>query len=194
MDLKQNASIRRSIRNGKYETSGPGEIFLPEQKLFVGGKFSTAIRRDGEIVTPWQVDHNLVVEEGRNSLLSVMFNGGTQLTTWYVGIFEGNYTPVDGDTAANIAANATESTAYDEANRIEWVEAAPSGSSITNTASKATFTMNATKTIYGAFLVSSNTKGGTSGTLFAASRFSASRSVVDDDELLLTYTLSAADA
>jgi hypothetical protein len=113
---------------------------------------------------------------------------------WYIGIFEANYTPLATDTAANIAANATESTAYDESTRVQWVEAAPSGQQITNSASKAQFTMNATKTIYGAFMVSASTKSGTSGTLLAASKFAASRSVVSADQLLITYTLSAADA
>jgi hypothetical protein len=50
---------------------------------------------------------------------------------------------------------------------------------------------NATKTIYGAFLISNNTKGGTSGTLFSAARFSSSKSVESTDELLLTYTFTA---
>ena len=193
MSILDNESVRRSIRNGKVECMDDGKIYVPDHKVVIGGVFGTAIKRDG-VIGAWQHDHNLVVNEGLDSLLSVCFNAGTQITSWYVGIFEGNYTPVAGDTAATIAGNSTESTAYDEANRIAWVEAAPSGQSITNTASKATFTMNATKTIYGAFLVSTNTKGGTTGTLMAASRFSASRSVVDDDELLLTYTFSAADA
>ena len=56
---------------------------------------------------------------------------------------------------------------------------------------RATFTFNATKSIYGAFLVSNATKGGTAGTLFSAARFSAAKSVVAGDQLLLTYSFTA---
>lgn len=142
------------------------------------------------------IDHtrNIVVNEGLNHTLSVLVAGGTQVNPWSIGLFEGNYTPVATDTAANITANSTECVAYDEATRQTYVEAAPSGQSVTNSANKATFTMNAPKTVYGAFLVSLSTKSGTTGTLLAASRFSASRNVVDNDQLLVTYTLAAADA
>jgi hypothetical protein len=54
--------------------------------------------------------------------------------------------------------------------------------------------MNATKTIYGAFLASASAKSATTGTLMAASKFSASRAVVNLDQLLLTYAFSAADS
>jgi len=183
----------QEFRNGHYEKTDDGGIFMPKSNVFIGGVFSNELIRDGVSLGVEQ-DHNIVVDEGLNNLLSVHFNAGTQITTWYVGIFEGNYTPVSTDTAANITANSTESTAYTEANRVTWTEAAPSGQQVTNSASKATFTINATKTIYGAFLVSTNTKSGTAGTLFSASKFAASRAVVNLDELLITYTISAADA
>jgi hypothetical protein len=159
----------------------------------LGGVFEVDHIRDGKSLGITR-DHNIVVNEGLNHILSVVFNGGTQVPTWYVGIFEGNYTPVATDTAANITAKSTECTAYDEATRVAWVEAAPSGQSITNSASKATLTMNASKTVFGAFLASASAKSATTGTLMAASKFSASRAVVDNDQLLLTYALSCSDA
>jgi hypothetical protein len=62
---------------------------------------------------------------------------------------------------------------------------------MTNSASRASFVFNATKTIYGAFLISNSTKGGTTGTLFSAARFATAKSVESGDELLLTYTFTA---
>lgn len=162
-----------------------------EAKL--GGVFHFEQYRDGVKIDEWDSE-NIVVNEGLNHILDVVLHASTQAATWYVGLFEGNYTPVATDTAANITANSTECTAYDETNRVTWVEAAASSQSITNSANKATFTINATKTIYGAFLISDNTKSGTSGTLLAASKFAASRSVVATDVLLVTYTISAASA
>jgi len=159
----------------------------------VGGRFDFQLVRDGKVIDEWS-EHNLVVNEGLNHLLNTQFNGGAQVATWYCGLFEGNYTPVATDTGANIAANATESVAYTETTRPEWIEAPASGQQITNTANKAVFTMNASKTIYGAFLISNNTKGGATGVLFAASRFAVARTVVTEDQLLVTYTIQAASS
>lgn len=177
------------MENVEYVKS-EGGILVPSQKLLVGGKYTGQIIRAGKVIDEFE-DDNLVVNEGLNSLLDIMFAGSTQITTWYLGVFEGNYTPVAGLTAATVAANATECTAYASATRPVYTEAAASSQSITNSANRASFVFNATKTIYGAFLISNNTKGGTSGTLFSAARFSSSKSVESTDELLLTYTFTA---
>lgn len=174
-------------------TQTEGGLLMPSSNLHVGGKFVGQHVRNGEVIDEFE-DDNLVVNEGLDSLLGVMFNGATQMATWYLGLFEGNYTPVATVTAATIDSASTECDAYDEATRPEYQEATPASQSITNSANRATFTFNATKTIYGAFLISNNTKSGTTGTLFSAARFSTAKSVESSDQLLLTYTLSAASA
>lgn len=170
-------------------TKTEGGLLMPS-KLLVGGKFQGTIIRAGEVVEEFE-DHNLVVNEGLNSLLNIMFNGATQITTWYLGVFEGNYTPVATVTAATITSASTESTAYTSGTRPEYVEAAASSQSITNSASRASFVFNASKTIYGAFLGSSSTKSSTTGTLFSVARFGSAKAVESGDELLLTYTFTA---
>lgn len=183
-----------------YTDNGKG-VLVPGGNILAKGKYQGVIVKGGrwrhgvwergdDIVDVFEFD-NLVVNEGLNHILNVQFNSATQITSWFLGVFEGNYTPVATDTAANIATNATESTAYASSTRPQWVNASASSQSITNSASRASFVFNATKTIYGAFLVSSSTKSGTGGTLFSAARFSASKSVVNLDELLLTYTFNA---
>jgi hypothetical protein len=175
-----------------YERSAAG-ILMPVQALVAGGIFTGQIVRDGKIIDEFDAG-NLVVDQGLNHLLDVLLHGTTQVGTWYLGVFEGNYTPVAGLTAATLAAAATECTAYDEATRQAYVEAAAAAKVTTNSASKATFTFNATKTLYGAFIVSDSTKAGTSGTLLAAAKFAAPKGVVATDQLLLTYTFTAASA
>lgn len=170
-----------------------GGILMPVDALCVGGVFSGQIIRQGEVIDEFECP-NLVVDEGLNHMLDVTFAGATQVNPWYLGLFEGNYTPVASLTAATIVAAATESISYDEATRPAFVEAAASGKVTTNSASKATFTFNATKSIYGAFLVSNSTKSGTTGTLFSAAKFAAAKAVVATDQLLLTYTFTAASA
>lgn len=172
-----------------YERSAGG-VLMPNSQVKMGGIFSCEHIRDGEVIDAWE-DHNLVVNEGLNHILDVQFHAATQITTWYLAPFEGNYTPVATLTAATVTAAATECTAYDEATRVEYVEAAPAAQAITNSASKATFTFNATKTIYGMFLGSASAKSATSGKLFSAARFSASKAVVAADQLLVTYTFTA---
>jgi hypothetical protein len=69
----------------------------------------------------------------------------------------------------------------------------------TNSASVAAFSISAAATVGGAFLVSTNNKGGTTGTLFSAADFqipagapNGDRSVSDGDTLNVTYRLSLA--
>lgn len=184
-----------------YERSDGG-ILLPINKLLMGGEFHFEHRRphdgwqdDDELliyhtIDEWDVE-NLVVNEGLNHILNTEFNAGTPISSWFLGLFQGNYTPVATDTASVIAVNSTECSSYTSATRLAWTPAAPSAQSITNSASPATFTFNASQTIYGAFLISNSTISGTAGVLFSAAQFSASKSVVNLDQLLLTYTFNA---
>lgn len=165
-------------------------LLVPTGIIAVGGVFHVEHMRGGELIDATD-DSNLVVNEGLNHLLDVVFHAGTPVGTWFLGLFEGNYTPIATLTAATLPAASTESVAYTESTRQEYNEGAASGQSTTNAANKATFTINATKNIYGAFLVSNSTKGGTSGVLFSAARFAAPKSVAVDDQLLLTYTFNA---
>lgn len=171
-----------------YERSENG-IFLPAA-LAVGGIFTVDHMRGGLKIDEFEFE-NLVVNQGLNHILDTVLHGGTQVGTWYLGVFEGNYTPVGGVTAATITAASTECTAYDEATRVAYDEAAASGQSTTNAASRATFTFNATKTIYGAFLVSAPAKSATSGVLLSAGRFTTAKNVEAADQLLVTYTFNA---
>lgn len=161
--------------------------------LLLGGVFSGVVRRADGTEEPFE-DRNLVVNEGLNRLLNATFNGASLPTTWYLGLFAGNYTPSATVTAANIASTATEATEYVQNSRPEFITETTSSREVTNSAERAEFTFEAVKTIYGAFLVSDPSKGGTSGVLMAVTRFSSSKSVGIDDEILLTYTLSAASS
>lgn len=168
-----------------------------EQRIRFGGRFLVeCFDKSGNL--KWKEDvHNIVTNEGLNALLNIMLHGSTQITTWYCLLFESDTTPAAGTTYATPVF--TESTAYDESTRPAYNEAAASSQSITNSANKAVFTISGTKTMYGAALVGGgsapSTKGDTAGggTMFCAAKFSSARSVVDDDVINLTYSISAAD-
>jgi hypothetical protein len=185
--------IQKAIRENRYEINDSGDLYLPRQKVVVGGGFFHEVRRGGDLIDQGMWDHNLVVNEGLNHLLNVTLNNQTQTATWYVGLYKTAVAPAAGWTAATIHSNATKADEFDETTLPEYVEAASTAQSITNSAAKATFTMNATVTINGAYLKSNNVKlvTDTTGILFAASQFTTGRDLVDNDELLITYTVNA---
>lgn len=159
------------------------------EELGFGFVYDLEIIRNGIVIARRRV-RNIIPTEGRNSILSVAFNGGAQVTTWYCGVFENNYTPVAGDTMAAFPAAAGEVTAYAEATRPIWNEAAPSAGVITNSANPAVFTFNATKTLYGAFLSSGSVKGGVTGVLVSAGKFTAPKGVDAGDIGRLTASVT----
>lgn len=161
-------------------------------KTGMDGFYSLEHRRNGVLLYEENIN-NLVVDEGLTHILDILFKSGTQITAWYLGIFEANYTPAADDTAANIAVRSTESTAYNEATRETFVSGAIASNAVDNTASRATFTINATKTMYGVFLASTSAKSGTLGTLLSVASFTTARAVISGDELLVTYTMTAQD-
>src|SRR5690606_5220765 len=131
-------------------------------------------------------DHidNLVTNAGLDYLLDAGLSGGTQVTTWYVGLTDGAPTPAAGDTMASHA-GWTEVTAYDESTRVAWTDGGVSNQSVSNSGSAAEFTISTNSTtVGGAFLVSENTKGGSSGTLYAVGAFSAGDKLLDDGDVL----------
>lgn len=167
---------------------------LPAQSLHLGGVFHVEHYRDGVLIDSWD-SKNVVTDEGINHALNVIFAGATPVTTWYIGLFVNNYTPVSGDTAAGFPATAGEATTqYSEGARQAYVEATSTSKSITNSANKATFTAASDFTVYGAFLSSISTKGGTSGVLMAASKFPTAKPLEAGDQLLVTYTINGASA
>lgn len=137
---------------------------------------------------------NLIPTEGLDYILGASLKGVSQVSSWYIALFEGNYTPIAGVTAATFPAAATECTAYDEANRVAWTSGSVSAGSVSNSASKAAFTMNATKTIYGIAQTSLSTKSGTTGVLVSVARFAAAKAVVDEDILNVTSTITLTSA
>jgi hypothetical protein len=139
---------------------------------------------------------NLVVNEGLQYMAGSALTSTSQITTWYLGLYgaASSNSPAAGDTMASHI-GWTEVTAYTEANRPTATFAAATNANpsvVTNTASKAVFSINGTTVVGGAFLTSNNTKGGTTGTLFSAADFQApgDRSVVSGDILNVTYTFS----
>jgi len=153
--------------------------------------------KDGNL--KWEAQSkNLVVNAGLAYMAGSALTSVTQITTWYLGLYGAgaSNTPAAGDTMSSHA-GWTEVVAYSNATRVAatFVTATTANPSVvTNTASPATFNINGTTTVGGAFLTSGSAKSGTTGTLFSAADFGSpgDRSVVSSDTLSVTYTFSLA--
>jgi len=165
-------------------------------KVAAGGVFKvTCIGVDGQV--KWEENlKNLVVNVGLKDMNDKYFTGSAYTAAWYIGLYgaAASNDPAAGDTAASHA-GWTEVVPYSNATRPAATFAAATTadpSVITNSASPAAFTINATATVGGAFLISDSTKSGTTGVLFSASDFDApgDRSVASGDTLNVTYTFS----
>lgn len=142
--------------------------------------------KDGNVKGTYKL-RNGITNQGKNSLLDIMFHAATQITTWYLGLMDnsGYSAEAAADTLASHA-GWTEFTSY-SGNRKEWTEGAASSQSITN-GTPVEFTMSAGGTLKGIFLCSVST--GTSGTLWATAAFGSTVTVSNGDVLKVTYTVN----
>lgn len=150
---------------------------------------------DSEGNLKWSdVIHNLVTTAGLNDILDKYLKGSTYTAAWYVGLTSGTPTAAAGDTMSSHA-GWTEIADYSESVRQTLTLGSVSGGSVSNTASKAVFTINGTATVGGAFVVSNSTKSGSTGTLYGVGAFTGgNKGVSSGDSLSLTITLTAAAA
>jgi len=142
---------------------------------------------------------NLVVTAGLTDSLDKHFKGSNYTSAWYVGLTAGTPTFDAGDTMGTHG-GWTEVAAYDELVRQTLTLGTVSAGSVSNTASKAVFTIKTnTTTIGGAFVASSSAKasdsGFNTGVLYGGGAFAAGNKVLDDnDTLTITVTLTATAA
>jgi len=141
------------------------------------------------------VHENIVTNAGLNDLLDKYLKGSAYTAAWYVGLTDGTPTVAAGDTMASHA-GWTEITAFTEGARPALTLGTVASQSVDNSASKATFSINAdSQTIGGSFLVTNSTKGGSTGILYSVAAYTAGDKSLDNgDTLNVTATLTAASA
>lgn len=155
----------------------------------VGSHWQFECYRDGKLIWTNGYD-NLVTTAGLNKLLDATFLSGLASPTWYVGLVGLSPTFVVGDTAGSHA-GWTEDTNYGAATRPALTLGAIAAGSANNSASKASFTITSPTSITGAFLIDSNVKGGSSGTLYAEGAFAGgTEALAAADVLNITVTLT----
>jgi len=166
-------------------------------KIIFEGKVTFEHWRNGTLLYT-EVGTNTFTTEGMAKLLNIIFHDISKAAShiWYVGIFKNNITPALADTGAKLgsgnAYGECQDSDYDSplTNRPAYTTEDTSTAVITNVNSKAHFVMNASITVYGAFLVDTAAKTSTSGVLMCAKRFGTPRAVIADDEIYVTYQIT----
>ena len=149
--------------------------------------------RDAEGNLKWSEEvHNLTTNAGIADVLNQYFKGAAYTAAFYVGL-KGAGAAANADSMASHAGWA-EVAAYSNATRPALTLGAVTGTttaSVDNSASKAMFNINGSATVDGAFVTTSNTVSGATGTLFGAATFSGgSRAVLSGDTLSVTVMLT----
>lgn len=145
---------------------------------------------------------NTFTTEGMAYLLNRIFSDDSKAASyiWYVGMYDQNVTPAVGNTAAvHLGAAGTygacqATTDFDESAYQVYTGAETATATITNSASKAEYTVATTYTVYGVFLGTASDPTDTTGTLMCAKKLTTARSVVDGDEIAITYAITIANA
>jgi hypothetical protein len=191
------SSIEKSVASDFIGTALSKSLSSAESASAKGVYHMQCFDKDGNL--KWEAKcSNLVVNVGLQDMNAKYFTGSSYTAAWYIGLYgaAASNNPATSDTMASHA-GWTEVVPYSNATRPACSFGTPTTANpsvATNSASPASFTINATATVGGAFLVSNSTKSGTTGTLFSASDFTApgDRSVISGDVLNVTYILSLA--
>lgn len=135
---------------------------------------------------------NTVVNEGLNYALNAILKGGSQESTWVVGLTDGTPT-INAADVVESHAGWVEVTDY-AGNRKALTLGSVSSQSVDNVGNVAAFAINNTVTVGGAFVASAD--GDSAGvTLYGVATFSGGdRSAVSGDTINVTVTLTAASA
>lgn len=191
--MKHAHDIAEFIKTGDYETTDEG--LLIHKAIMAKGLYVHTVNGKDE-----QEDPNLIPTQGILYVLGAALGGVTPISSWFLALYSGNTSPTAAWTAANFATNAVEIVSqvdgYEGTERRPWVPGAAAGNSIGNLASRASFNIVATTnvSIRGAALLSSATRGGTSGTLASASLFAQPRVLVNGDVFELGYSVTLTDS
>jgi len=138
----------------------------------------------------WAIDFsNGITDVGIHFVLDRFSNvGAPSALTWYAGLMDNaGFTGVASADTALSHTGWSESVAYDESVRQTLAFSAASARAISDSVS---FTMNATTTVKGLFVISDNTKSGTAGTLFSTALFVTPPALVSGNVLTANYSLS----
>jgi hypothetical protein len=187
------------------KVSGAIERFSGFGEGAVGGGTFIFEARDKDGNLKWRDEaKNLTTNQGRQDMNAKYFLGSSYTAAWFIGLV--NNTPAPSyDVTDTMASHAgwDETTAYDTSNRATATfgtatDDNPSviSNSVASGGTVASFVIDDTVTIDGAFLTATQDNSTNTGVLFSVAAFEVpgDRSVVAGDTLNVTYQFSLTDA
>lgn len=180
--------LAAALAKGQFKMTKDGIVVFDDVKL--ASSFFYPVRAGSNELA---FAPNLVVDQGLMKNLGVMFKGEAALPNFYLAMGSGATAPSAGLTAANVASTLSEITSltegYSNATRPAWTPGTPVANVLNNYASEAVFNIVATTTITAtcAFMISNNTRGGTTGTLWSAAAFPTDRTLHDGEPFGMGY-------
>ena len=183
--------LAKAIHHENFDVTDEG-IFFPKQGVMASGEYFDRIN-GGE----WERTPNLIVTEGLAHILSVALGATAKPAGYFLALFSGAAAPAANWTAASFAAAASEivsmTEGYTSPTRPAWTPPASTDTnSIDNMAAIASVTMATAGqlNVSGAAMLTSSTRGGTTGKLISATKYTADRVFQNGDTYDIGYRLS----
>lgn len=191
--MKHIKEFVKDVVSGEYESTEEGILF-PKKGAVLRGLWTDAINGVEQEPT-----YNLVPDAAILAILNTFYGATAKVAAWYIAPFSGSASPAANWTAANFSSNATEITSqaegYSEATRQQANFGSAAAGAIDNYASKAHFTIvtASTLSVTGLGLLSGSTRGGTTGVLANAVKFSNARILGNTDDYQAGFQVTLVD-
>lgn len=183
-------SLAQAIENNQYEVTEDG-LYFPEQNIKATGEYFDRVN-GGD----WVCNKNLIPTEGLAHILNVALGTTPKPASYHLALFSGSAAPAANWNAANFASVASEivsmTEGYTSPTRPAWTTVNTATGSIDNMVNVATVTIATTSqlNVTGAAVLTSSTKGGTTGALISASKYAAPRVFQNGDTYDIGYRIS----
>lgn len=190
MAANHKKELVEALKDDVYDLTDGG-LYFPKQGILAVGEYFHRVN-DQE----WEVSPNKLTTEGLAHLLNVGLGGKAKATGYYIALFSGSTAPADNWTAANFAAVASEivslTEGYTNATRPQWLPTDTATGSIDNMATVAQLTIATSSqlNVTGSALLTNSTRGGTTGVLVSATKYTAARTFQSGDIFSVGYRIS----
>ncbi|WP_288401732.1 hypothetical protein [uncultured Acinetobacter sp.] len=190
MSANHRKELVKALEDDVYDVTDNG-IYFPKQGILAVGEYFHRVN-DQE----WEISLNKLTTEGLTHLLNVGLGSKAKAAGYYLALFSGSTAPADNWTAANFASVASEivslTEGYTNATRPQWVPADATTNSIDNmgTVAQLTIATSSQLNVTGSALLTNPTRGGTTGVLVSATKYTAARTFQDGDIFSVGYRIS----
>ena len=154
--------------------------------LYISGRFRYEIWSPDKLVCASRWSSNGIITATINDLFDVYFSNGAPQAAWYLGLIaDTGFTALAATDTMASHAGWTEAVGY-SGSRPAWAPGNAANGVKTNPTA-AEFTITTEEALRGMFVTSNNTKGGTTGTLWATGAFDAGSTTVPAGQTLKLF-------